>query len=245
MVKIRLAARIDLDQAYNNAVPTKRFFCAQRAPVAITFLINVSMTNQPLDLLYDQIAAALAGPGYIVLEQPLPESLVQGLIANLAQQQDLLRHAGVGRQGDYQLNHTVRGDSIQWLEPGVPAVTEFLRWMDNLRAALNQRLFLGLCDYESHYALYEPGAFYQKHRDAFKGKPGRKVSTVFYLNPAWSAADGGELVLYDEAGDSELFRLAPECGRLVLFLSEDFPHEVLPASVKRQSIAGWFRIKPL
>lgn len=203
------------------------------------------MTTQSLDLLYDQIAAALADPGYIVLDQPLPESLVSGLIANLAQQQDSLRRAGVGRQGDYQLDQAIRGDAIQWLEPGVPAVTQFLQWMDALRHALNKRLFMGLFDYESHYALYEPGAFYQKHRDAFKGKPGRKLSTVFYLNPGWSMADGGELVLYDEAGVFELLRIAPECGKLVLFLSEDFPHEVLPASVKRQSIAGWFRIKPL
>jgi SM-20-related protein len=42
-----------------------------------------------------------------------------------------------------------------------------------------------------------------------------------------------------------LIRVAPECGKLVIFLSEDFPHEVLPATQLRQSIAGWFRIKPL
>ncbi len=56
---------------------------------------------------------------------------------------------------------------------------------------------------------------------------------------------GGELVLYDGAGEIELVRAAPECGKLVIFLSEDFPHEVLPAKQFRQSIAGWFRIKPL
>lgn len=206
-------------------------------------LMNMSMNNT-LDSLYDQIADALAGPGYILLEQPLPAALVQGLIDNLAQQQAQFKRAGVGRQGDYQLNPTIRGDAIQWLEPGVPAVSEFLRWMEGLRSALNQRLFMGLFDYESHYASYEPGAFYQKHRDAFRGNPGRKLSSVLYLNPDWHSADGGELVLYDEAGETELLRLAPECGRLVLFLSEDFPHEVLPARVKRQSIAGWFRIKP-
>jgi len=27
----------------------------------------------------------------------------------------------------------------------------------------------------------------------------------------------------------------------VIFLSERFPHEVLPAKKKRHSIAGWFR----
>lgn len=195
------------------------------------------------DLLFDQIADALAGAGFIVLDQPLPDSLIHGLIDNLNRQQNSFRPAGVGRQGDYQRNQDIRGDSIQWLEMGDPAVTEFLCWMDTLRLELNRRLFLGLFDYECHYAVYSPGAFYQKHRDAFRGNPGRKLSTVLYLNPNWDAMAGGELVLYDEAGEDELLRLAPECGKLVIFLSEDFPHEVLPATQLRQSIAGWFRIK--
>ncbi|AQT58825.1 2OG-Fe(II) oxygenase [Cellvibrio sp. PSBB023] len=203
------------------------------------------MTHACPDSLYDTIADALADQGYLVLENPLPADLLAGLLLNLQQQETALSRAGVGRQGDYQLDNRIRGDAIQWLEPGVPAVTEFLSWMDKLREAINQRLFLGLFDYESHYAVYEPGAFYQKHRDAFRGKPGRKLSTVLYLNPDWDTNNGGELVLYDEAGENELLRLAPEYGRLVLFLSEDFPHEVLPAGARRQSIAGWFRIKPL
>ena len=199
----------------------------------------------PSEPLLDEIADALAGPGFIVLDQPLPASLIQGLIENLRSQQAALAPAGVGRKDDYQRNQDIRGDAIQWLEAGDPAVTEFLCWMDKLRLGINQRLFLGLFDYESHYAVYAPGAFYQKHRDAFRGKPGRKLSTVLYLNPDWDLMAGGELVLYDEASVDELIRLAPECGRLVIFLSEDFPHEVLPATQLRKSIAGWFRIKTL
>jgi len=133
-----------------------------------------------LESLFDQIADALAGPGFIVLNQPLPESLIQGLIANLQEQQSALKPAGVGRQGDYQLNQSVRGDAIWWLEKGNFAVTEFLHWMDKLRLGINQRLFLGLFDYECHYAVYEPGAFYQKHRDAFRGIPGAS-SLQFYI----------------------------------------------------------------
>lgn len=204
-----------------------------------------ALPNQlPSESLLDQIADALAGPGFIILDQPLPVSLINGLIDNLLAQQAEFKLAGVGRQGDYQRNQDIRGDAIQWLEPGDLAVTEFLRWMDKLRLGINQRLFLGLFDYECHYAVYAPGAFYQKHRDAFRGSPGRKLSTVLYLNPEWDLVAGGELVLYDEAGEEQLVRLAPECGKLVLFLSEDFPHEVLPATQSRQSIAGWFRIKP-
>lgn len=195
------------------------------------------------DLLFDHIADALAGPGFIILDQPLPELMINGLIHHLQMQQPSFKPAGVGRQGDYQLDRQIRGDAIQWLERGDPAVTEFLCWMDKLRLEINQRLFLGLFEYECHYATYPPGAFYQKHCDAFRGSSGRKLSTVLYLNPDWDVKSGGELVLYDEAGAAELSRVAPECGRLVLFLSEDFPHEVLPATQLRQSIAGWFRVK--
>lgn len=199
----------------------------------------------PSELLLDQIADALAGRGFIILDQPLPAAMVSGLLDNLCAQQPAFKPAGVGRQGEYQHNRDIRGDTIQWLEPGDSAVTEFLRWMDKLRLGINRRLYLGLFDYECHYAVYPPGAFYQKHRDAFRGSPGRKLSTVLYLNPDWDLVAGGELVLYDEAGEEQLIRLAPECGKLVLFLSEDFPHEVLPATRSRQSIAGWFRIKPV
>jgi SM-20-related protein len=202
------------------------------------------MNPADLESVFDQIADALVGPGFIVLDQRLSESLVEGLIENMRAQQAELKPAGVGRQGDYQHNQDVRGDAIQWLEPGNPAVTEFLCWMEKLRLGLNQRLFLGLFDYEAHYATYAPGAFYKKHQDAFRGKPGRQVSTVLYLNQHWHELAGGELVLYDEAGTIELAKVAPECGRLVVFLSEVFPHEVLPTKQSRHSIAGWFRIKP-
>ncbi|GAA75971.1 SM-20-related protein [Pseudoalteromonas sp. BSi20480] len=35
--------------------------------------------------------------------------------------------------------------------------------------------------------------------------------------------------------------ISPEAGTLVLFESERFVHEVLPAVDNRYSIAGWFR----
>lgn len=205
----------------------------------------MSIDPQTFESLCDEIADALATRGYIVLEQALLPAITQGLVAHLAAEEAQLKRAGVGRKQDYQLNDAIRGDKIQWLEPTTPAVCDFLAWMDALRIGLNQRLFLGLFDYESHFALYEPGAFYHKHVDAFRGQSGRKLSTVFYLNDDWDENNGGELVLYDGASDQVLERIAPLCGRLVIFLSEDFPHEVLAARAKRQSIAGWFHIKSL
>ena len=36
--------------------------------------------------------------------------------------------------------------------------------------------------------------------------------------------------------------VTPSFGTIVVFLSEEFPHEVLPAKRDRYSIAGWFRL---
>ena len=118
--------------------------------------------------------------------------------------------------------------------------------MDVLRVGINQRLFLGLFDYESHFAHYEIGAFYQKHRDAFNdhkktGQPIRMLSTVLYLNKDWQDDNGGELMIYNDS-EQPLEKVVPYFGRLVIFLSEKFPHEVLPAKRERKSIAGWFRV---
>lgn len=192
---------------------------------------------------YEEIADALAADGFIILDNALPDVLTAGLLELVIAREGNFKRAGVGRDNGYQINDAVRGDAIQWLENGEPAVDAFLAGMDNLRHAMNERLFMGLFDYEAHFASYAPGMFYKKHRDAFRGNPGRKLSSVLYLNVNWDPAAGGELIIYRDNDEEELMRVAPEYGRLVLFLSEEFPHEVLPAQRQRHSIAGWFRIK--
>ena len=111
--------------------------------------------------------------------------------------------------------------------------------MDGLRQALNRGLYLGLEDFECHFALYPPGAFYQKHLDRFRDDDRRTVSAVLYLNDDWQPQDGGELRLYLPDGAER--EVPPLGGSLVLFLSSDFPHEVLPANRERLSLTGWFR----
>jgi len=65
---------------------------------------------------------------------------------------------------------------------------------------------------------------------------------VTYLNSDWQPGDGGELVLYAEDEVTEIATIEPRAGTLVLFLSEEIPHEVRPAIRDRISIAGWFRL---
>ena len=199
--------------------------------------------------LLDLIADALVEQGYCVINDALPQALLDQLLMHFNQLQgDEFKAAGIGRQTDFQVQETIRSDKIHWIQPRVEITAEFLGWMDSLRVGLNRRLFMGLFDYESHFAHYPVGAFYKKHVDAFRGKrqqgqSNRVLSTALYLNEAWKSDDGGELLLYAEDDENKVIEtILPECGRLVIFLSEKFPHEVLPARRERKSIAGWFRV---
>ena len=108
-----------------------------------------------------------------------------------------------------------------------------------LREAMNRGLFLGLEDFESHFALYPPGAFYLKHVDRFRDDDRRMVSAVVYLNDAWLPEHGGQLRMY--LGEGVEHDVVPTGGCLVVFLSGEVPHEVLPAIRDRLSLTGWFR----
>ena len=194
--------------------------------------------------LFANIAQDLQVKGYSI------QSLNSQLPALLALQQRLAQfdfnefdEAGIGRKDDHQKDELIRSDKIHWLDSSNELEVSFLTYMSELKDYMNQRLFMGLFSYECHFAHYKPGAFYKKHLDAFKGQTNRVLSTVLYLNPDWQADNGGELVIYDDKNhDKELTRVSPNFGTLVTFLSDEFPHEVLPASQERFSIAGWFRV---
>lgn len=190
----------------------------------------------------DAIADALADEGKIILDDLLPASLIEQLRLQVSQLADSeFKAAGVGRGQDHQYQQAIRRDQIHWLSQADATQKHYLDWMDSLREALNQRLFMGLFDYEAHYAHYPPGAFYKRHLDAFRGNTNRVLTSVCYLNDNWQPEDAGELLIYPQQGDQVLEKVAPKAGRLVIFLSEQFPHEVLAAKRDRYSIAGWFR----
>ncbi|QGZ29008.1 2OG-Fe(II) oxygenase [Stutzerimonas stutzeri] len=154
-----------------------------------------------------------------------------------------LAPAGVGRGEEQAVREGIRGDHIHWVEEGQAEVCDvYLALMDGLRQTLNRELFLGLEEFECHFALYPPGAFYQTHLDRFRDDDSRCVSAVLYLNPDWQPADGGELRMHFADGSS--LDIAPLAGDLLIFLSADFPHEVLVTQADRLSLTGWFRRRP-
>lgn len=134
----------------------------------------------------------------------------------------------------------VRGDSICWLSHAEwPVEVDVLDSLEQLRRRLNEGAFLGLFDLELHYAWYPPGAAYARHVDRPLARDQRRVSLVLYLNAHWSPADGGILRMYTEDGGYR--DIEPLGGRLVLFLTEARPHEVLYTRSARLSLTGWYR----
>ncbi len=193
---------------------------------------------------YLSLAEAIRSKGYAIIDHALPIELETALFNHLVNTPaEEMNTAGIGREQQLMRNEFVRRDEIKWIEPESEVEKVWLSHMENLRIMLNRQLLLGLFSYESHFAQYHAGDFYKKHLDAFNGQTNRVLSTVFYLNPNWQAEYGGELVIYDpENHNQEIERVLPEMGRMVIFLSEEFPHEVLPADRLRYSIAGWFRV---
>jgi len=186
----------------------------------------------------EKLLDAIAEKGFYVWDDFLGSEQVQMLKECVS---DEWQRARIGRNDEAQRATDIRRDKIQWLDINMGlAVQDYLERMEFIRREVNRDLFLGLFEYEAHFAQYEEGDFYKKHLDAFRGNESRKLTTVFYLNEDWTEEKGGELKVYD-LNDQLIDVVAPIAGRLVVFLSERFPHEVLPANAKRFSIAGWFR----
>lgn len=187
----------------------------------------------------NKLIDALFTQGYYVWDDFLSEDEVSQLRDAIPED---WKKARIGRNDDVMRESAIRSDKIQWLRRDMgQAVGSFLDKMEQIRLEANRHFFLGLFEYEAHFAKYEKGDFYQKHLDCFKGNENRRLTTVFYMNESWSEDDAGELVVYD-INDNHIATIPPRSGRLFVFFSEQFPHEVLPANAERYSIAGWFRV---
>jgi SM-20-related protein len=138
-----------------------------------------------------RIVDDLAANGWSQQNIFLPLDLTRALAAECRKRaaEGELAPAAVGRGPTSEIREGIRGDHIQWIEPGqAEACDSYLGLMDSLREAMNRDLFLGLEDFESHFAMYPPGAFYLKHLDRFRDDDRRMVSAVVYLNDAWPSS---------------------------------------------------------
>lgn len=192
--------------------------------------------------LFTRIASDLADHGWSHHTIFLPPALTQALATDCQRRaaDGLLTPAATGRGVGAQVREGIRGDAIDWVEPGQSApVDSWLTLMDCLRQSLNQSLYLGLEDFEGHFACYPQGGYYTRHLDRFNDDDRRVVSTVLYLNDAWLPEDGGQLRLY--LPDQRVHDVVPTGGAFVAFMSGQVPHEVMPAMRERRSLTGWLR----
>jgi len=192
------------------------------------------------EALYEKITNGLVNDGYVIIEDALDRGVAEQLRTKAKEEQNY-KEAGISSSAALHRDTNRRRDKIAWLNEDGGCVSDFLHFSDGLREYLNRSLYLGLSYYEAHFAHYEAGDFYEKHLDAFKNSKNRVVTTVYYLNEAWSEEDGGKLLIYDKDGKL-ITKLLPKQNTLVVFMSEEFPHAVEVAKRDRYSIAGWYRI---
>lgn len=200
------------------------------------------MNTLPTAPLFARIVDDLATQGWSQQTVFIPTDLTTQLAKECHKraQRGELAPAAVGRGAEKIVHQNIRGDCIQWLDAGHHrAVDRYLGLMEQLREAINQSLFLGLEDFESHFTLYPPGAFYKKHIDRFRDDDRRTLSCVAYLNEDWLPEQGGALRMYLD--NERVHDVVPQAGTLIIFMSAQWPHEVLPATRDRLSVTGWFR----
>jgi SM-20-related protein len=197
--------------------------------------------------LLDYISQNIYQNSYVVVDGFMDEPYRKAL---LMEQTDLLnqgqfKKAAVGKGGQKQVRAEIRSDEVLWMDADSLSPLQAIFWekIEELRQVLNRRCFLGLKSFEGHFARYPIGSFYKRHVDQFHAVPHRIVTVILYLNESWSESDGGQLRMYfpQEDGSERIEDVLPLGGRLVVFLSEEIPHEVMPTQKERMSITGWLR----
>jgi SM-20-related protein len=174
----------------------------------------------------------------------LSKTLSNGLIDYVQEliSTDELHSANIGNLKQKDETQKIRTDKIYWLDKKHENVFEkkFLMQMENFIDRLNCTCYTGINAYEFHYAVYEVGTYYKKHKDQFKSDNQRKFSMISYLNKDWLVGDGGNLVLYPNAGPQSI---TPNTQTTVFFKSDEMEHEVTTTNKQRLSITGWLKVE--
>lgn len=194
--------------------------------------------HEQFDLLIDSYLESEIGIAPFFLSKKLSAGLRQNIMQ--LQQDNLMNAAGIGNNEIKDANQKIRGDKIYWLDKKRKNVfeQEYLTLVEDFIERLNSTCYAGINAYEFHYAVYEQGSFYKRHKDQFKNNSDRKYSLVSYLNDDWMEEDGGQLQVYQ---NNTVQKIQPQAQTTVLFKSDETEHEVLVASRSRMSITGWLK----
>lgn len=195
------------------------------------------MYNQ-FDLLIDSYLDNNIGIDAGFLNEKLAKGLQQNIIK--LQQDELMTAAGVGNEEIKDANQKMRGDKIYWMDKSHENAfeQEFLLQVEGFIDRLNSTCYAGINGYEFHYAVYEEGSFYKRHKDQFKNNNNRKYSLINYLNDDWQEEDGGQLLIYQ---NETIQKISPQSQTSVFFKSDEMEHEVSMSNRSRMSVTGWLK----
>lgn len=168
------------------------------------------------------------------------------LFAKNKLEHDQFMAAGLSAKNrDNNQTQHIRNDFVYWINPTDttenPDLSYFNSTIEALRQELRDYYRFPIDHFEYHFARYPIGHYYQIHSDQKKQDNKRYFSFAYYLNPAWSNEDKGELIIYKDFDGQEVSYIKkPEAGTLLLFKSH-LPHEVKPTARERWSLTGWMR----
>ncbi len=194
--------------------------------------------TEHFDLLIDSYLENNIGINTKFLSPALSKGLQQNILQ--LQKEDKMSPAQIGNDLHKDKQQTMRSDKIYWMDKSRDNVfeQEFLKLAEDFIEHLNRTCYTGINGYEFHYAVYEEGSSYKRHRDQFKNNSDRKFSLISYLNDNWQQEDGGQLWVYQ---DDAVQKILPQSQTAVFFKSDEMEHEVTMANRSRMSITGWLK----
>jgi len=199
---------------------------------------STTLMNKQFDLLIDSYLLNKVGIDAGFLNETLANGLQQNILQ--LQKDELMTNAGIGNEEVMDTNQKMRSDKIYWMDKTHDNIfeQEFLHHVEDFIDHLNSTCYTGINGYEFHYAVYEKGSFYKRHKDQFKNDSNRKYSLINYLNENWLEEDGGQLLVYQ---NETVQKILPQSQTSVFFKSDEMEHEVAKANRPRMSITGWLK----
>jgi len=146
---------------------------------------------------FERVVQQILEQDRAVIDGFFPDQILSPLYDRLAalNDEDALRPAAIGAAGLWPPPDEVGTDFgvHDGLAPENEAERAFLIEIQGLSDYLNRTCFTGIRRKEFMYAIYPPGAHYERHVDNFQNKNARKFSVVTYLNRDWEPGRGGKL----------------------------------------------------
>eukprot|EP00930_Biecheleria_cincta_P001849 TRINITY_DN102941_c0_g1_i1.p1 TRINITY_DN102941_c0_g1~~TRINITY_DN102941_c0_g1_i1.p1 ORF type:complete len:636 (-),score=74.90 TRINITY_DN102941_c0_g1_i1:58-1965(-) len=221
------------------------------------------------DVCKESHVTSLINHGWVVLDGVLESDLVAAAVSELRDLQvngNLIASTDPCNRGAKAISlNFASNESRAHSRLCYPSLYEISRRLCGLPDVLSRcdstgRLLALRTNASTMVSVYEPGIAYRPHLDSYGGRDSlRMVTCLAYLNDTdFSEADGGAIRLYKDLAsantstppafasphasqepDGPREDIAPISGRVLLFLSREVWHAVLPARRDRYAMTLW------